>query len=94
MPSRYMPRWASRLMLEITGVRVERLQEIDEAGANEEGYTGALYPCARCTPTHYEQDALRWFRHRWDTLNAERGYGWDADPWVWVIEFKVVGGDR
>jgi len=75
-PSIHMPRWASRITLEITGVRVERLQDISEADAIAEGGT-----------KHFNID---WFGPLWASI-----YGvdsWDANPWVWVIEFRLVGG--
>jgi hypothetical protein len=72
-PSIHMPRWASRLTLEVTGVRVERVQDISEADAKAEGVKSAAEFCAL-----------------WDEINGARGYGWDANPWVWVVEFKRV----
>lgn len=75
-PSIHMPRWASRITLEITGVRVERLQDISEADAIAEGGT-----------KHFNID---WFGPLWASI-----YGvdsWNANPWVWVIEFRLVGG--
>ena len=76
----FMPRWASRITLEITGLRVERLQDITEEDAVTEG----LPP--------REQTGFDTARYRyhilWDSLNAKRGYAWDSNPWVWVIEFK------
>lgn len=75
-PSIHMPRWASRITLEITGVRVERLQDISEADAIAEGGT-----------KHFNID---WFGPLWTSI-----YGvdsWNANPWVWVIEFRRVGG--
>lgn len=71
-----MPRWASRITLEITAVRVERLQDISEADAIAEGGT-----------EHFNID---WFGPLWASI-----YGvdsWNANPWVWVIEFRRVGG--
>lgn len=68
-PSIFMPRWASRINLEITGVRVERVQEIDRADAKAEGVSNL------------------W---SWDEINGQRGFGWDVNPWVWVVEFKRV----
>lgn len=82
-PSIHMPRWASRITLEVTGVRVERVQDIRRADVHAEGLpvdTG---------PQYDGQDWLEWFRELWDRSNAKR-YGWDANPWVWVIEFKRI----
>jgi hypothetical protein len=82
-PSIYMPRHASRITLKITWVRVERLQEITEADAWAEGVTreaaGAEAPTGRDC-----------FEMLWDSINANRGYGWAVNPWVWVVEFKRV----
>jgi uncharacterized protein YhfF len=80
-----MPRWASRITLEITGVRVERLQEITEENAMREGD-----PAQGIIGT--ENTHIDWFKVLWDSLNATRGYGWDTNPWVWVIEFKKAEG--
>lgn len=74
-----MPRVASRITLEITGVRVERLQDISEYDAMQEGVAGwALDP--RC------ETARDGFRVLWDSINGPGS--WDANPWVWVIEFR------
>lgn len=69
-PSIHMPRWASRITLEVTGVRVERLPAISFDDAVAEG-------------SRYAFAAL------WDSSYADRGYGWDKNPWVWVVEFKL-----
>lgn len=123
-PGIHMPRWASRLTLIVTDVRVERLQEISEADALAEGVI-------RQDPTPDDEDwNLRWsaeqglapepmspvwlapgtrqdygprrdeplwgptpefaFRLLWDSLNASRGFGWDANPWVVAISFDVI----
>lgn len=82
-PSMYMPRWASRLTLEITDVRVERLQEIREADAQAEG--GWSY--GNC-PVH--KNPQRSFATLWDSINAKRGFSWDVNPWVWVVSFKRI----
>lgn len=76
-PSIHMPRWASRLTLELTGVRVERLQDITEADAIAEGVT---------SPPGWAN--VPGFAVLWNSINAARGYGWDANPWVWVVEFR------
>lgn len=79
-PSIHMPRWASRITLEVTGVRVERLREITEADARAEGAP------AECP----DGNTVDWFRGLWAGINGERGYGWDVNPWVWVVEFRRV----
>jgi hypothetical protein len=83
-PSIFMHRCASRITLEITDVRVERLQEISEADAIAEGFAADPIPG---TP---DWTARRAFRNLWETLNAPRGFGWDVNPWVWVVSFKRV----
>jgi len=81
----FMPRWASRLTLEITNVRCERVQDITCDGVIAEGYGRGI---------NYIQAEIA-FANAWDKLNAKRGYGWDTNPWVWVIEFKKIeGGDN
>jgi len=84
-PSIHMPRWASRIDLLITGVRVERLNSITNADAKAEGY-----------PAEREIDggstgAWLWFRDLWDGIYPDNTF--KVNPWVWVIEFKLVGGD-
>lgn len=81
-PSMHMPRWASRITLEIVGVRVERLQEITEADAVKEG-------CKPIVLSQHNLSGLGHFHSVWEEINAKRGYGWDINPWVWVIEFTV-----
>lgn len=83
-PSIHMPRWASRINLEVTGVRVERLQEIRPEDAIREGYPFDA-PKAIGPETY-----LDWFRQLWNSINAKRGHPWDANDWVWAITFKKV----
>lgn len=88
-PSIHMPRWASRITLEVTGVRVERLQEILEADAIREGVLPVdmkewLKP-ADCHSLFPHQLA---FRRLWDRINGPGS--WEANPWVWVVEFSRV----
>lgn len=80
-PSIHMPRWASRITLEVTGVRVERLQDITEHDAIGEGVISS----------DYDKTYRYAFSVLWDSINAKRGYGWAANPWVWVIEFRNMG---
>lgn len=90
-PSIHMPRWASRITLRVTGVRVERVQEISEKDAMAEGITEADIQAVsernRALP-----GAILAFRHLWSTIHAADGpNGWDANPWVWVVEFEKEG---
>jgi len=91
-PSIHMPRWASRIMLEITGVRVERLQEISEADAIAEGITKGpdhyAPPVPKKVKAFYDGSAKRGYHSLWESIN---GIGsWDLNPWVWVVEFKAT----
>ncbi|MFZ1181644.1 MAG: hypothetical protein WAN92_09130 [Herbaspirillum sp.] len=92
-PSIYMPRWASRITLEITHVQIERLQAINEMDARAEGVylcsvEGGGYKFARGEQEY--DTAVKAYRELWDDLNAARGYGWNTNPWVWVLEFRRV----
>ena len=98
-PSIYMPRWASRLTLVVEGIRVERLQEISADDCEAEsiqsrGADMAVYREHRLVndlaARRYENGMRKLFRALWDPLNATRGYGWDANPWVWVVQFRPI----
>jgi len=98
-PASNLRREDSRITLEITSVRVERVQEISSNDAIAEG----IYPAIEL-----QNDVSKWwdyqykcwsnfarspsavdsFRTLWDSFNAKRGYGWKLNPWVWVVEFK------
>lgn len=82
---RFMPRLASRITLEIVSIRVERVQEISEEDAIAEGISKEAFPIDGL------YFATQLYAEVWDSLNAKRGYGWDQNPWVWVIEFKRLG---
>jgi hypothetical protein len=96
-PSIFMPRWASRITLEITNVKVERLQEITEGDAEKEGVQPTLW----FQPTKNEDDDLtlsdnignisykNGFANIWQKINGKK-YPWASNPWVWVIEFERV----
>jgi hypothetical protein len=73
-PSIHMPRWASRINLEVVSVRVERLQNISEEDARAEGIWQPNWP-------------LSW-RQLWESINGAGS--WEANPWVWVVEFKRI----
>ena len=87
-PSIYMPRSACRISLEIINVRVEHIQEISEVDCCLE--TGSPLHWAGPGPEPYKRDMRLVFRLLWDSFNAKRGFGWDLNPWVWVIEFKEL----
>lgn len=92
-PSIFMPRWASRITLEVTGVRVERLQEISEADALAEGFPlpGGPMRVNGKLGTGVFFDPLMAFRAYWHELNAKR-CPWESNPWVWVVTFEMKGG--
>ncbi|KVE11301.1 hypothetical protein WI92_18755 [Burkholderia vietnamiensis] len=91
-PSIHMPRWASRITLEITGVRVERLQSISESDARAEGVTIEEHHMRGYCAGAWRPPSIRAFHDLWDSLNAVRGHGWDVNPWVWTIEFRRIDG--
>ncbi|MBG0865452.1 MULTISPECIES: hypothetical protein [Burkholderia] len=92
VPAIHMPRWASRITLEITGVRAERLQSISESDARDEGVTIADHHMRSHSTGAFRPPSIRAFHDLWDSLNAARGHCWDTNPWVWVVEFKRMGG--
>jgi len=85
-PSIHMYKWISRIMLEITGVRVERLQTISNADICAEMGIPAKWPGPGSEP--YPRNLRQAFIEVWDSLNAKRGHPWASNPWVWVISFK------
>lgn len=87
-PSIHMPRWASRITLEVTGVGVERVQDISEADAQREGWDFSNVDLYTTYDPVRQSKARDWFRALWDHINAARGYGWEANPWVWVVTFR------
>jgi hypothetical protein len=76
-PSIFMPRWACRLVLELTAVRVERVQDITVPDALAEGIQHSTMNAPAVE-----------FRWLWDSINAKRGYSWASNPWVWVLTFR------
>lgn len=97
VPPIHMPRWASRGLDEVVNIRVERLQGIREVDAVAEGCDVPLYigdgvgnmvpPPGHTMATSYPS-ARHWYASLWESINGPGS--WDANPWVWVIEFKVV----
>lgn len=90
-PSIHMPRWASRITLEVTAVRVERLQDISEEDAKAEGVTPMLGAPEPVPPAYRDG-----FRQLWDEINGERA-SWASNPFVWVVSFRRApagGGDH
>ncbi len=87
-PSMFMPRWASRITLEVTGVRVERLRDISEADAMAEGVPSADLASGReCIFPH--QGTYRWgFQLLWESINGPSS--WGSNPWVWCVSFRRV----
>lgn len=88
-PSSQMPRWASRILLEITGVRVERLQDISQADAIAEGAPPS-HPTIDVVSREYgfPDFSRSWFGQTWWHIYGKEN--WQANPWVWVIEFRRV----
>ena len=88
VPSIFMPRWASRINLEITAVRVERLQDISRSDAHAEGLhpgaNGLEQACGRSWG-----NAQLAFQALWDSINSKK-HPWKDNPWVWVISFSRI----
>jgi len=94
-PSIHMPRWASRILLEVTDVRVQRVQDISEEDARAEGVLwvpghGEITPADLHEGYSNYLDCRQGFWVLWDSINAKRGFGWDSNPWVWAITFRRV----
>ena len=85
----HMPRWASRITLEISDVRVQRLQDINEADARAEGPdrgTTVGWSVTLGSPCRMHESWASAFRHLWQSINGPES--WDANPWVWAVSFK------
>ena len=93
-PSIFMPKEAAILFLEVTDIRIERVQDITEEDAIAEGCKMAGdFPAERKIDDGiYEgwDDAREWFADSWQNLYKSKGYGWYSNPWVWIIEFEQI----
>ncbi len=87
-PAIHLPHWASRIILEIVNIRVERIQDITEADAIAEGVSAVNAGQDANGPIKTHRTG---FVYLWNKLNAKKGYGWEVNPFVWVIEFKRIG---
>lgn len=91
-PSIHMPRWACRLLLEVVEIRVQRLRDMTEEEAQAEGAERGVCTHPDCEPGSCASSRYRTaFAMLWDTINADRGFGWGANPLVRVVTFKRVG---
>ena len=85
-PSIHMFRRHSRIQLEITDIRVERVQDIDEIDAQAEGtFVDTLHELKNSMTPNKDQ-----FSILWDSINKKRGFGWGVNPFVWVVEFERI----
>ncbi|MHB8372228.1 MAG: ASCH domain-containing protein [Thermoplasmataceae archaeon] len=90
-PSIHMPRWASRITLEITDIRVQRVQEITHGDALAEG----VKAFSENFPLQEKVMPLSChaFANLWNSIYGKKGFGWDANPWVWTITFRRIEKD-
>lgn len=99
----FMPRWASRIALEIVNVKVERLQSISALDVEREGVAISHYYCEEPAPIPgsplgpddwsdgvHRCDPEGKFAQLWDSINGRRGFSWESNPWVWAIQFRRV----
>jgi len=84
-----MPTWASRLTLPVKRVWVERVQDIDEVGAQKEGWFYQGHDLHRVYDPVTMDTAQRWFVELWDSIYATKGFGFDTNCYVWACEFEV-----
>lgn len=94
-PSIHMPRWASRILLEIVSVRVERFQDISDSGPQNDCTAEGVFHCGMAVPTYEEwhgdgfNSSEKWmYKKLWESINGAGS--WVTNPWVWVVEFKRV----
>lgn len=95
-PSIFMPRWASRIILEVKDVRVQQLHEITDADAYAEGVQVPVTPRGKALLCVSQKrpvpgvGAVPEFAALWESINGKRGFGWDINPWLWRIEFEIA----
>ena len=92
-----MPRNMSRINLLIKDIRVERVQDASNQDLINEGIYSEWDGTATWFknysndgPSMFKRDTAKSFASLWDSINAKRGFGWDVNPWVWVVEFEVI----
>lgn len=88
IPSIHMPRWACRLVLEITNVRVQRVQEISGEDALKEGIDDSRHPDDCCGGLGISPSGI--FINLWDSCYGKSNFSWNKNPWVWALTFKRV----
>ena len=108
-PSIHMPKEAARIFLRVTGVRVERLRDITYEQCIEEGcegvrcnhdfadYIGCVFTCTDCMGTGWLEPPIIDFVDTWNSTIKKSDidkYGWDANPWVWVISFESISKEE
>jgi hypothetical protein len=79
----FMKKWASRIILQVKEIRVERVQDIDERGIIREGLSTRLREHDACVDLRHK------FADHWDSINAKRGFPWLSNSWVWVIRYDI-----
>lgn len=101
-PSIFMPRWASRIQLEIIDIRIERVQDMSLSDARAEGivqtygdFFGNIPKWAGDIEHEYvNRNSKENFSRLWNSINEKRGFSWESNPWVWVVEFKRINHER
>jgi hypothetical protein len=93
---RFMPETAARTYLRIAAVRVERVQDIWSFDCHKEGCPTCigLSACGGGCEDCAAHEPKKWFAALWDSINAKRGFGWEANPWVWVITFEKISREE
>lgn len=96
-PSIHMPREAARIFLRVTNVQVERLQDISDEQAEKEGCNGEFIGTGEALGSGWAISPTEEFAELWDGTLKPKGraiYGWEANPWVWVVEFERMSEEE